>query len=136
MPRIQICVKLSLTLDVNNKYKYTERVEISFKSKKLSKTCNSDKEMRGRFGKNCAKKLRTRLDDLRAAPTLESFRHLPGRCHELKGDRMGQLSLDLEHPLRLTFLPVGESVKKKADGGLDWNSVTVIEIIDVEDTHD
>ena len=26
------------------------------------------------------------------------MRHLPGRCHELKGDREGELTLDLVHP--------------------------------------
>lgn len=66
---------------------------------------------------------------------MDVFRTLPGRCHELKGDRKGQLSLDLEHPLRLIFMPSDESVIKKEDGGLDWCSVKAVEIIDVEDTH-
>jgi len=111
-------------------------VEISFKSKKLQKTCNSDKELLKEYGKTCARKFRARLDDLNAAPNLEVFRNLPGRCHELKGDRKGQLSLDLEHPLRLIFEPSGEGIQTKDDGGLDWKSVKAVVILGVEDTHE
>lgn len=113
-------------------------MEISFTSKKLQKACNSDAELLRQYGKNCARKIRIRLDDLAAASTLQAFRPptgLAGRCHELVGDRQGQLSLDLEHPLRLIFVPAGEGVQRKPDGGLDWNSVTAVEIIGVEDTH-
>ena len=88
------------------------------------------------YGKNCARKIGARLDDLQAAINLESFKTLPGRCHELKGDKKGQLSLDLEHPLRLIFEPLNENVNKKDDGGMDWNLVDAVKIIDVEDTHD
>ena len=111
-------------------------MEIVFKSKKLQDTCNLETKLRKQYGKVCARKIRTRLDDLAAASTLEAFRTLSGRCHELKGNRKGQFSLDLEHPLRLIFEPTGEGVKMKDDGGLDWNSVKAVQINDVEDTHD
>ena len=94
---------LLLTFGVNLICGYKGRVDVTFESKKLQKICNSDKELLREYGKNCARKIRARLDDLHAATTLEVFRTLPGRCHELKGDRKGQLSLDLEHPLRLLF---------------------------------
>lgn len=131
-----MCVILSLTFDVNNKYWYLLWVEVTFKSKKLQKVCNSDAELKKEYGKNCAKKFRARLDDLAAASTLDTFRSLPGRCHELKGDRKGQLSLDLAHPLRLLFEAAGDDVQYKEDGGLDWKSVKSVVILEVEDTHD
>lgn len=88
------------------------------------------------FGKSCASRIRRRLDDLSAASSLEILRPpFPGRCHELKADRKGQLSLDLEHPHRLIFEPTGEGITKKEDGGLDWSTVKAIQIIEVEDTH-
>ena len=87
------------------------------------------------FGKICARKIKARLDDLQAAAALEDMRNLAGRCHELKGDRKGQLSLDLQHPRRLIFVPGGDKVATKEDGGLDWGSVSAVEIIGVEDTH-
>ena len=83
-----------------------------------------------------AKKLRQRLDDLKATSTLEVMRLLPGRCHELKGDRAGQVSLDLEHPYRLVFEPANDQVPRKQDGGLNWTAITAVRIIGVIDTHD
>ena len=111
-------------------------MDVTFSTRKLQKTCNSDRGLVKEYGPNCAKRIRTRLDDLNAATTLEVFRSLPGRCHELVGDRKGQLSIDVEHPLRLLFEPVGDGVQYKADGGLDWRSVKAVLIIGVEDTHD
>jgi len=83
-----------------------------------------------------AKLIRRRLDDLRAAPMLEVMRNLPGRCHELKGDRKGQLSLDLDGPYRLIFMPANDRMPTKADGGLDWTRVTTVTVLEVSDTHE
>lgn len=111
-------------------------MDITFKTKKFYKICNSDVELLKAYGKNCARKISARLDDLQAAQSLEVLRTLPGRCHELKGNKKNQLSLDLEHPLRLIFEPTNQDVQRKEDGGLDWSSVNAVEIIGVEDTHD
>jgi plasmid maintenance system killer protein len=81
--------------------------------------------------------IRRRLDELRAAEVLEDLRNLPGpRCHELRGDRAGQISVDLDHPYRLIFEPADDPVPRKPDGGLDWRSVTAVRILEVTDTHD
>jgi plasmid maintenance system killer protein len=111
-------------------------MDITFKTKKFHKICNSDIELLKAYGKNCARRIRARLDDLQAAQNLEVLRTLPGRCHELKGNKKNQLSLDLEHPLRLIFEPSNRDIQRKEDGGLDWSSVNAVEIIGVEDTHD
>jgi plasmid maintenance system killer protein len=83
-----------------------------------------------------ARVIRRRLDDLDAAETLEDMRNIAGRCHELLGDRAGQLSLDLAHPQRLIFVPQGERVLRKADGGLDWTQIRSVRILGIEDTHE
>jgi plasmid maintenance system killer protein len=83
-----------------------------------------------------AKLIRRRLDELRAATSLEVMRKLPGRCHELKGDRATQLSLDLDGPYRLILYPAHDPIPRKADGGLDWTKVTAIKVIEVTDTHE
>lgn len=76
------------------------------------------------------------MDDLHAAETLADFRTLPqARCHELKGDRSGQLSLKLKHPYRLIITPAHDLVPRKEDGGLDWTQVTAVYILGVEDYH-
>jgi plasmid maintenance system killer protein len=87
------------------------------------------------LGQAQARKLGARLDDLRAAQSLESLRHLPGRCHELTANRKGQLSIDLVHPTRLVFEPAEEPLPLKEDGGLDWTGVVAIRILDIVDTH-
>lgn len=51
-------------------------------------------------------------------------------------DRALQLSLDLDHPYRLIFEPANEPIPTKPDGGLDWNKVTAVRILGVEDTHE
>lgn len=111
-------------------------MEITFASDKFREECNDHRLLVRRQGSDRAKRIRRRLDDLRAAETLEVMRSLPGRCHELKGNRAGQLSLDLDHPYRLLFEPANNPVPKKPDGGLDWTQVTAVRIIGVEDTHE
>jgi toxin HigB-1 len=97
---------------------------------------NELKQLVKRYGKRRADRINRRLADLQAAPTLETMRALfTGRCHELMGDRKGQLALDLEHPYRLIFEVDHDPVPSKVDGGLDWSAVTAVIIIEVVDYH-
>jgi plasmid maintenance system killer protein len=112
-------------------------MDIIFKNQKFQKIVNSQKLLVQEYGDRQALRIRRRLDELRAAATLEDLRHLPqARCHELTGDRRGQLSLDLVHPYRLIIEPAHEPAPRKADGGLDWSQVTAVLVLSVEDTHD
>lgn len=109
---------------------------ILFKTAKLEKECNNENLLVKRFGALRAKLLKRRLNELQAATSLDVLRSLPqSRGHELKGNRKGQLSVDLDHPYRLIFEPADNPIPKKSDGGLDWNKVTKVRIIGVEDTH-
>ena len=110
-------------------------MDIVFRTKKLRKQCTDTKEMVRTYGPKQARRLRQRLDDLRAAEFLEVMRVLPGRCHELKADRALQLSVDLEHPYRLVFEQAHDEVPRKEDGGLDWSLVTAIRVLEITDTH-
>ncbi|HEY9691641.1 MAG TPA: hypothetical protein V6D15_05525 [Oculatellaceae cyanobacterium] len=111
-------------------------MDIVFKNNKFEKECNNQRLLEKKYGQDRAKRIRRRLDDLRAASVLEDMRNLPGRCHELLHDRAGQLSLDLDHPYRLIFEPADEPIPKKPDGGIEWTKVTAVMIIGVEDTHE
>jgi len=111
-------------------------MKVFFHSKKLQKLCCSEKEMLSKIGAQQTKKLTTRLAELQAAENLQQvLRVPPPRCHELVGDRKGQLSVDLNHPYRLIFIPANDPVPWKDDGGLDWTRVTEIEILEIADTH-
>lgn len=110
-------------------------MKIAFDDRKLAKEWNDFSRLRRRHGDRRARLIRQRLDELRAAETLEDMRFLPGpRCHELTGNRAGQLSVDLDHPYRLLFMPA-DPAPTRADGGLDWSQVTAIVVLGVEDTH-
>ena len=105
-------------------------------SRKMAKTCNSEREMRAKLGVPDAKKLQQRLAELKAAATLDDMRSLPAaRCHELTGDRKGQLAVDLVHPRRLIFEPDQTPTPTKDDGGLEWSKVTQIFIVEIVDYH-
>jgi plasmid maintenance system killer protein len=109
-------------------------LEVSFDDPDLAETFGNERELRKRHGVVRAKKIKQRMDDLKAAETLAVMRSLPGRCHELHGDRAGQLSLDLDHPYRLLFRAVG-NLDPGPGGGLDWLAVRAVVVIGIEDTH-
>jgi len=114
-------------------------LDISFKSTKLEKEFNEEKRLIKIHGSRRAKVIKVRLAALRAASSLYDFwppKTDPGRCHELTGNYKGQLSVDLDHPYRLIFVPNHKPIPSKSDGGLNWKQVTAITIIGIEDTHE
>ncbi len=92
--------------------------------------------MQKHLGQGMARKLQQRLMELKAADTLADISHLPPpRCHELSGDRLGQISVDLEHPYRLFFIPAHDPVPRGEDDGIDREQISEIEIGENEDPH-
>lgn len=105
-------------------------------SRKMAKLCNSERAMQAKLGKRDAEKLKQRLAELKAATTLDDMKALPAaRCHELTGDRKGQLAVALVHPRRVVFQPDQTPVPRKDDGGLDWSRITQIVVIEITDYH-
>lgn len=111
-------------------------MDIVFADSEEAVNWNDSRRVLRRHNAQRAKLIRRRLDDLRAAPSLQVMRTLPGRCHELKGERAGQLSVDLDGPYRLIFKPAHNPAPMKLDGGLDWEQVTAIVLLGVVDTHE
>ena len=111
-------------------------MEVRFGTRKMQKACSSSNEAQRKWGDQNARKLRQRMAELTAAGTLEDIGRLPGpRCHELKGKRKGQLSVDLVHPYRLIFEPDHDPVPTKPGGGLDWSRIARVVVVEVVDTH-
>lgn len=109
-------------------------MDIAFRAAKLRKVCNDPRLLAKEYGRERALKIQLRLDQLRAAGTLADIASLPAaRCHELKGDREGQLAVDLIHPWRLIFTPA-EWIEKES-GGLDWSRVESIVVEEIVDYH-
>jgi proteic killer suppression protein len=111
-------------------------VDILFESDAAAQLYNNSKRLVHLHNVQRAKLIRRRLDDLRAAPNLETMRSLPGRCHELKWSRAFELSIDLDGPYRLILYPAHNPATLKPDGGLDWKKVMAVTIKGVRDTHE
>ena len=112
-------------------------MKIIFKGSRLRKLANNSEFRIRKLGPEIARVFGRRLDQLHAAETLDDIPKIGrGRCHELKGNRAGTLSLDLVHPQRLIFEPADDPVPRKDDGGLDWERVTAVRILEVADTHE
>lgn len=112
-------------------------MDIVFKDARLREDLLDPKKRQKRWGPDNAKALARRLDNLAAAATLEALRMLPqAGCHELKGDRKGQLSVRAAGGWRLVLEPAHEPVPMKDDGGLDWRKVTAVRVLEVVDYHE
>ena len=109
-------------------------MEVSFDDADLAETFQNARELRKEHGAVRAKKIEQRLKQLAAAETLAVMRSAPGRCHELRVDRAGQLSLDLDHPYRLLFRSAG-NLGPGPGCRLDWSAVRAVVVIGIEDTH-
>lgn len=110
-------------------------MEISFANRKLQKLCESEKELRRAYGSDGAKKVMRRLSDLRAAATLDVMRNLPGRIHELDGDRAGELAIDLAGGRRLVIAPTNGWPDEKEDGADVWAEVDAVQVLEIVDYH-
>jgi proteic killer suppression protein len=82
-----------------------------------------------------AKLFNKRLTDLYDAESLEDVRYLPGKYHELIGNRKGQWSCDLDQPYRLIFQPCEDPIPANEHGQYIWLEIVDVEIIEIVDYH-
>lgn len=109
-------------------------MEIRFKDKLLRELCEKKAVAVKKLGDVCARKLRTRLDDIAAASRVTEL--VAGKPHPLKGDRHGQFSLELAGGWRLVFVPANEPIPRRDDASIDWSAVTIVCIEYIGDYHD
>jgi plasmid maintenance system killer protein len=110
-------------------------VEISYKTNKLEKQLTNPRDLAKTFGQ-LARKINQRLSELKAAETLAIMRFIPAaRCHELSGGHKGKFAMDVSPNYRMIFEPNHDPLPKKEDGGLHWESITKIQINQIEDYH-
>jgi plasmid maintenance system killer protein len=117
-------------------YEYQSPVQVTYANRRLERSCASQPMRARKWGPENARRLGSRLQELKAAETLDDMRTLPqARAHELRGDRKGQISLDLSHPYRLIVIPADANSATRPDGGLDWSKVEAVVVLEVTDTH-
>ena len=105
---------------------------MEYKSKKLRKCCLEFEQAKKAWGKEMAKKVMRRRNEIEAAPTLDDLNRLPPtRCHPLTENRKGQFAVDLKNPFRLIFIPIGEANDIYINGVLDLKKVVGVKILEV-----
>ena len=109
-------------------------MEVVFKNDRLRKLINDSSALQRKYGDQVAKKVAIRLHHLESVRTLEDMKLLPGRCHELKHDRKGQLSLELSKGYRLVFQP-REASSTEGRESLDWSQVESVVVLEIIDYH-
>lgn len=109
-------------------------MEIRFKDKKIRELCEKRSVAEKKLGTDCARKLRTRLDDLDAASRVTEL--VAGNPHPLKGERKGQFALNLAGGWRLVFSSAHEETPQREDGSIDWSQVTIVCIEYIGDYHE
>ncbi|WP_286742074.1 type II toxin-antitoxin system RelE/ParE family toxin [Aquabacterium sp. UBA2148] len=111
-------------------------MEVSFAEARLKRACENASERQRRWGDPAAKNIKSRLDDLMAAKSMDDMRQLPGRWEELAGDRAGHFSCRVNKSLRLIVRPTRQPPPSKEDGGLDWSQIDQVTVTEVVDYHD
>lgn len=72
----------------------------------LKKICERRDIATRKYGAETAKKIHACIDSIEAASEISILvKYRIHRCHALKGNRLGQYAMDLEHPYRLIFIP-------------------------------
>lgn len=83
-----------------------------------------------------ARRVNQRIIELSVADNLAIMRTIPAAgCHELTGDRWGELAVEVSGNYRIIFEPDHDPFPRQKDGGLNWEEVKRIRINGVEDYH-
>ena len=108
-------------------------MQITYASKTIQRLCEEDKNQRKQLGEKRAKRLKNRLAELRAVENVNQLQL--GRPHALTADRAGQYSVDLDGPMRLLFEPTDQPPPTLPAGGIDWQRVSSVRLLEIGDTH-
>ncbi len=98
-------------------------MQIEYRNKCLEKVCTDASVAIKKYGIEMAEKIDQRIGEIKAADSVEQMIQFGvGRCHPLKGDRIGQYAVDLVHPQRLIFT-------KRED------EIQIVKIMEIKDYH-
>ncbi len=108
---------------------------ILFAQKLLKRLANDDRKALAQMGRQRAEKYRLRLSQLSDANCLEDLRYMPGNYHELRADRKGQWSCDLDQPYRLVFEPLEDPIPSDVNGRYVWSEIRGVSILEIVNYH-
>ena len=110
---------------------------VHFRTNSLKKSLNDNRKCLARYGRDRARKIAERLNELYAAANLADIFNLPfANCHEHDGDERGLFTVDISRNFRLFFQPVEVvEIPRPKEQILDYNSIVEVTIIKIEDPH-
>ena len=111
-------------------------MQLFYCNEKLRKEFEDARLLTKNRGKVQSEKIQLRLAQLDAVEKWAEMVALPGRHHELKHNKTGWISCDLDGQNRLIYEPWPQPAPRKADGSLDGAAVTAVRILGVMDTHE
>ncbi|MCX6162144.1 MAG: killer suppression protein HigA [Ignavibacteriae bacterium] len=110
-------------------------MDIDYKSNRLRKSLTNPAEIIKSYG-TFAKKINQRMQEMTAAANLSVLKTIPGaNCHVLSGDRSGQFAVNISGNRRIIFEPNNEPLPSLPDGSTDFDKVTAVKILSIEDYH-
>ena len=109
-------------------------VKIEFDTLEIRDLCENEKSMKKKFGNACSNKLKARIADLLAAMNVSEL--VAGRPHPLKYKRSGHFSVSISGALRLIFECGNNPIPRTSDETVNWNQVTIVKILSIEDYHE
>ena len=111
-------------------------VDVYFKTRKLARVFNSERELKKRYGDRMARTIAIRLAVLKNARNLSMVpASPPDRLHKLAGKRKNQYAVDLVQPWRLVFEPAQGAGVTGMAAGRDVGGARAITIVEVVDYH-
>lgn len=108
---------------------------ITFADRNLKKYANNNTLAIKKMGAKRAKIYQRRIDDIATAESFADLEFLPGRFHQLSGDKKDKWACDLDHPYRLVFEPAENPIPKDEDGKQILIEIKSVDIIEVTNYH-
>lgn len=104
-------------------------------SSKIRKKLSSPSEIKKAFG-TMAKKVQSRLDEIKASPNLKVLMQIPAaNCHALSGGRDGEWALNISTNHRMIFVINHDPIPRSDNGEIATIEVLDIRIIETTDYH-
>jgi len=126
--------EVSFTDAVKENQELRPKMQTTYASETIQRLCEEDKHQHKQLGDKRAKRLKNRLGELRAVENVSQLQL--GRLHALTADRAGQYSVDLDGPMRLLSEPTEHPPPTLASsGGIDWQQVNSVRLLEIRDTH-
>lgn len=104
-------------------------MEVAYANDDLRALCEDPRRAIRLLGIVCARKLRARVADLKAAASV--VRLPAGKPHPLMGVRLGQYAVDLTNGQRIVLEPGVQPIPKLPSGDVQWDAVTKVRISEI-----